>query len=322
VASAAEASPGITKKGGDSPPTSSPSPAPAPAPAPAPSSSARSSALSKLKEGERLIKAEQVGDGLIKMIEAYQELSQIDGINAKGVKELRSWLVKALEAAGMPDEAAQLKGQGQYVDHPLSVMPSTWFAGASSSGSATMTAQQATDSVGKGLDMLKAGNIDGLALLLDALAVLERESGAESEEAILVRSFVVNLLETGGFNDEAVELRAKGTVKPPTEEEKEVYALTWLKIIEASGTEDIKSGSLDSGGLKSGYDDSSPSSSDSSSTGYTGYTGGDDDDDDGDNDDEDDARNSTSASVAGETKPDPTASSGRPGSWSTGTSST
>ena len=95
----AHAGPGITKKGSQNPPPQTSTPAPSQ------SSASRDAALSKLREGERLLQAEKVGDALVKMLEAYLELEKIDGAEAKGVKELRSWLVKALEVAELKDEA-------------------------------------------------------------------------------------------------------------------------------------------------------------------------------------------------------------------------
>jgi hypothetical protein len=81
---------------------------------------------------------------------------------------LRSWLVKALEVLELPDEAPALRQRGSYVDHPLSVMPSTWFKASGSVAGTSMTNDQALAAVEQGLGLLERGNVDGLGLLIDA----------------------------------------------------------------------------------------------------------------------------------------------------------
>jgi hypothetical protein len=201
-------------------------------PVPTESNLTREQALQMLAEGERLLQQELVAEGLAKMLEAYIALEQTDGAEAGGVKELRSWLVSALETLGLPDEAAVIRARGSYVEHPLSVMPSTWFPQANPS--APMSIDEATQAVEDGLEMLQQGNVEGLAKLLTAYEIVEREQGAESVDAIAIRSFLVGLLETGGFTDEANTMRARGSVEPATAEDQQVYAATWAMILEAA----------------------------------------------------------------------------------------
>jgi hypothetical protein len=200
-------------------------------PVPTESNLTREQALQVLVEGEQLLQQELVAEGLAKMLEAYIALEQTDGAEAPGVKELRSWLVSALETLGLPDEAATIRARGSYVEHPLSIMPSTWFPQANPS--APMSIDEATKAVEDGLAMLQQGNVEGLAKLLTAYEIVEREQGPESPDAIAIRSFLVGLLETAGFTDEAATLRARGSVTPATPEDQEVYAATWALILEA-----------------------------------------------------------------------------------------
>jgi hypothetical protein len=201
-------------------------------PVPTESTLTREQALQVLVEGERLLDQELVAEALAKMLEAYIALEQTDGAEARGVKELRSWLVSALETLGLPDEAATIRSRGSYVEHPLSVMPSTWFPQANPT--APMSADEAAQAVEDGLNMLQAGNVEGLAKLLTAYEIVEREQGAESVDAIAIRSFLVGLLEAGGFVDEANTMRARGSVEPATAEDQQVYAATWAKILEVA----------------------------------------------------------------------------------------
>jgi hypothetical protein len=201
-------------------------------PVPTESTLSREQALQMLVEGERMLEQELVAEGLAKMLEAYVALEQTDGAEARGVKELRSWLVSALETLGLPDEAATIRARGSYVEHPLSVMPSTWFPQANPT--VPMSIDVATKAVEEGLAMLQAGNVEGLAKLLTAYEIVEREQGAESPDAIAIRSFLVGLLETGGFTDEANTMRARGSVEPITQEDQQVYAATWARILEAA----------------------------------------------------------------------------------------
>jgi hypothetical protein len=200
-------------------------------PVPTESSLTREQALQVLLEGERLLEQELVAEGLAKMLEAYIALEQTDGAEARGVKELRSWLVVALETLELKDEAAVLRERGSYVEHPLSVMPSTWFPQANPT--APMTADEATKAVEDGLALLQQGNVEGLAKLLTAYEIVERDQGAESPDAIAIRSFLVGLLEAAGFTDEANTMRARGSVTPATAEDQQVYAVTWARILEA-----------------------------------------------------------------------------------------
>jgi hypothetical protein len=201
-------------------------------PVPTESTLTREQALQVLVEGERMLEQELVAEALAKMLEAYIALEQTDGAEARGVKELRSWLVSALETLGLPDEAATMRSRGSYVEHPLSVMPSTWFPQANPT--APMSIDEATQAVEDGLAMLEQGNVEGLAKLLTAYEIVEREQGAESPDAIAIRSFLVGLLETGGFTDEANTMRTRGSVTPATQEDQQVYAATWARILEAA----------------------------------------------------------------------------------------
>lgn len=200
-------------------------------PVPTESNLTRDQALQVLVEGEQLLQQELVAEGLAKLLEAYIALEQTDGPEARGVAELRSWLVSALETLGLPDEALVLRERGSYIDHPLSVMPSTWFPQATPS--APMSIDEATKAVEEGLAMLQQGNVEGLAKLLSAYEIVEREQGAESPDAIAIRSFLVGLLDTAGFTDEANTMRARGSVTPMTGEDQQVYAATWALILQA-----------------------------------------------------------------------------------------
>jgi hypothetical protein len=200
-------------------------------PVPTESNLSREQALQVLIEGERLLEQELVAEALAKMLEAYIALEQTDGVEAHGVKELRSWLVKALETVGLPDEAGVLRARGSYVEHPLSVMPSTWFP--QSQPSAPMSIAEATKAVEEGLALLQQGNVEGLSKLLTAYEIVEREQGPESVDAVAIRSFLVGLLETGGFTDEANTMRARGSVQPATAEDIQAYEATWMLILQA-----------------------------------------------------------------------------------------
>ncbi|PRQ10161.1 hypothetical protein [Enhygromyxa salina] len=234
-------------------------------PVPTESNLSHEQALRVLVEGETLLEQELIAEGLAKMLEAYIALELSDGPEARGVKELRSWLVKALETVELKDEANTLRARGSYVEHPLTVMPSTWFSAGAAANTAQMGIADAELAVKQGLDLLQAGNIDGLDRLLLAYEILERELGPEGGDTVEVRSFLVGLLETGGFMDEAKILRQRGSVNEATADDKEVYAATWLRVIEASGSADSV---LGTGGISgSSIKDTSSSSSSSSSTG-------------------------------------------------------
>ena len=239
-------------------------------PVPTETNLSRDDALRVLAEGEQLLQQEMVVEALTKMLEAYIALEESDGPEASGVRELRSWLVKALETLEMVDEAKVLRARGSYVDHPLSVMPSTWFV--AQQPTEQLSLDEATQAVETGLNMLQEGNIDGLGLLFAAHETCVRELGAESEEAKVIRSFLVGLLEVGGFTDEANNLRAQGSVTPATAEDNEVYAATWLRIIGAEDSADSVFGTESSSSLKpsdtssSTSNDSGPSTLDTSSS--------------------------------------------------------
>jgi hypothetical protein len=246
-------------------------------PVPTESNLSHDQALRVLAEGEQLLARELVAEGLAKMLEAYIALEQTDGPEARGVKELRSWLVKALETVDLKDEANTLRARGSYVDHPLSVMPSTWFPSTPVASSDAMGVPEATQAVQQGLDLLQAGDIDGLGLLLTAHEILVREIGAEAGDTKEVRSFLVGLLETGGFNDEANTLRQIGSVTPATSSDIEVYTATWLRIIEVAES----SGSAVGGGLSGAtIKDTSSSGSSGDTTELVEPVYDDDDDDD------------------------------------------
>jgi hypothetical protein len=200
-------------------------------PVPTESNLTRDQALQMLVEGERLLEQELVAEALAKMLEAYIALEQTDGPEASGVKELRSWLVKALETLGLPDEAGVMRARGSYVEHPLSIMPSTWFPQANPT--APMSADEAVKAIEDGFAMLEQGNVEGLAKVLTAYEIVERDQGAESEGAIAIRSFLVGLLDTGGFTDEANTMRARGSVIPSTQEDIDLYTAIWAAILQA-----------------------------------------------------------------------------------------
>ncbi|EDM79233.1 hypothetical protein PPSIR1_03813 [Plesiocystis pacifica SIR-1] len=260
ISSTAHAAPSSTKEGA-SPSSSSPS-----------SASDRSAALRLLEQGEALLNDEStLADGIAKMLEAYVILEQTDGAEARGVKELRSWLVKALDTLGMSEEAAELRSRGPYVDHPLSVMPSTWFpstpaasaggsgsaaAGGGGPGGAAMTYDEAAAAFEQGLTALKAGNIEGLGQVIDAYEAVEILNGAESDDAIVVRSFLVAFLEAGGFNEEAAVFRSRGSVEEASSDDTLLYQSIWLDILEQQ-----QSTPLGSKSLKGDINSSSPSPS-------------------------------------------------------------
>jgi hypothetical protein len=214
----------------------------------------RDQALATLVEAEGLLTTERAADALLAMLEVYLVLESTDGPEAAGVKELRSWLVKALETIGLPDEAAALRSRGSYIDHSLEIMPSTWFkASGAVTTPITMSNDEALAAVERGLGLLQQGNVDGLALLIDAYFALEQHQGAESEDAAVLRSFLVGLLETGGFAEEASALRQRGSVVEATQEDIEVYAATWLAIIEAgtqAGSSSAVLGGIDKSAIK------------------------------------------------------------------------
>lgn len=225
-------------------------------PVPTQSNLSHDEALRVLIEGERLLEQELVAEGMVKMLEAYAALEQTDGPEARGVKELRSWLVKALETIELKDEAASLRARGSYVDHPLSVMPSTWFPQANPQAPASI--DEATAAVERGLGLLEQGDVQGLVLLVNAYEIVEREQGPESPDGIAIRSFLVGLLETGGFVDEANALRARGSVTPMTAEDQQVYAVTWQRILEReqAGSSPL-TGPSNSGSTNNTFDNSS-----------------------------------------------------------------
>jgi hypothetical protein len=213
----------------------------------------REQALAKLVEAESQLTTDAAADALATMLEVYLVLEATDGPEAPGVAELRSWLVTALETLGLPDEATALRQRGSFVDHPLSIMPSTWFKTSGQVTTSTMTEEQALAAVEQGLNLLMAGNVDGLALLVDAYFALETLYGAEHPETISLRSFLVGLLETGGFVDEGAALRQRGSVTEATQEDIEVYAATWVAIIaasEQSGNSGVISGGIDTSTIK------------------------------------------------------------------------
>jgi hypothetical protein len=192
----------------------------------------REQAYAQLVRGEAMLE-QQTGDGLALMAEAYFALEGYDGPEAPGVKELRGWLIKALDTLEFRDEAQLLRQRGSFVDHPLSVMPSTWFKTSGSvTSEVTMTQAQAEAALARGLELLQRGDVDGLGLIVDAYFAIEALQGPESGDAQVMRTFLVGLLEAGGFTDEGQALRRRGSVAPPTPEDSEVYAATWLAILE------------------------------------------------------------------------------------------
>jgi len=211
----------------------------------------RDAAIQQLVAGEALLQGDRAADGLTLMLEAYVVLDELDGSEAKGVKELRSWLVKALDQLGLPDEAASLRQLGSYVEHPLSVMPSTWFKASASVTSESMSLEAAMTALERGLGLLERGEVEGLGVLFEVYAVVDRELGPAAEDVEVLRSFLVGLLEVGGFTDEAAALRERGSVTEPSDDERQVYALTWQRIIaaEASGAP-VLSGDFDKRSFK------------------------------------------------------------------------
>lgn len=213
----------------------------------------REEAIAALETGEAMLDdPNTLADGMTLMLVAYLALEQLEGAEAAGVVELRSWLVKALDTAGLASEASDLRSRGSYVDHPLNIMPSTWFKTKPGGGtsSSTMSASDAEAAVERGLGLLEQGNVDGLGLLIDAYDVIERERGPESEDAIVLRSFLVGLLDAGGFTNEAALLRSRGSVMPASEQDTQVYAATWLRILEAESSAANKLSGLSASGLK------------------------------------------------------------------------
>jgi hypothetical protein len=200
-------------------------------PVPTSSNLSHDQALQLLLEGEAMLDTDLIAEGMVKMLEAYAALEGTDGAEAPGVKELRSWLVKALETVDLKDEAAALRARGSYVDYPLSIMPSTWFPQAAPAAPASV--EEATRAVEEGLGMLQNGNVEGLAKLVAAYEIVARVQGPESPDAVAIRSFLVGLLEAGGFVDEAAGLRALGSVTPATQEDITVYQATWQRILAA-----------------------------------------------------------------------------------------
>jgi hypothetical protein len=75
--------------------------------------------------------------------------------------------------------------------------------------------------------------VEGLAKLLSAYEIVEREEGPESGDAVAIRSFLVGLLDAGGFTNEANTMRARGSVTPATADDLQVYAATWALILQA-----------------------------------------------------------------------------------------
>lgn len=229
----------------------------------------REDAIAALETGEAMLDdPNTLADGMTLMLVAYLALEQLEGAEAAGVVELRSWLVKALDTAGLTSEANDLRSRGSYVDHPLNIMPSTWFktkpgGGASSS---TMSASDAEAAVERGLELLEQGNVDGLGLLIDAYDVIERERGPESEDAIVLRSFLVGLLDAGGFTNEAALLRGRGSVMPASEQDTQVYAATWLRILEAESSAANKLSGLSASGLKVPAKGTTPSTTTTTTT--------------------------------------------------------
>lgn len=228
----------------------------------------RADAIAALETGESMLEdPATLADGIALMLVAYLALEQLEGAEASGVVELRSWLVEALEVAGLRDESASLRSRGSYRDQPLDLMPSTWFeAQAIGTTGTTMTLAEATAAVERGLGMLEQGDVDGLALLLDAYEVIEREQGAESDDARVLRSFLVGLLEAGGFVDEATFLRGRGSVVAATEQDNQVYTATWVAILEHEAAAASKLSGL------SGADLKVPSSGTSGTSGTTTTT--------------------------------------------------
>lgn len=200
---------------------------------PTQSNMTRDQALATLVQAEAMLDTDRAADALLTMLEIYFVLESTDGAEAPGVRELRSWLVKALDTLELRDEAAALRQRGSYVDHPLSIMPSTWFKTSGAVSTSTMSNDQALAAVERGLGLLERGDVQGLVLLIDAYFAIEQQQGPESEDAQALRSFLVGLLETGGFNEEAAGLRQRGSVMPATQEDIEVYAATWLAIAQA-----------------------------------------------------------------------------------------
>lgn len=245
---------------------------------PAQSNMTRDQALTKLVQAEGLLLTDQAADALLTMLECYLVLEATDGAEAAGVKELRSWLVKALETIGLPDEAATLRARGSYIDHSLEIMPSTWFkASGSVTSTATMSNDQALAAVERGLGLLEQGSVDGLALLIDAYFAIEQHQGPESDDARVLRSFLVGLLETGGFVDEAKSLRQRGSVAEATQEDLQIYTVTWERIIQASqsGSSSSILGGIDKSSIKSSVGGSTISGSSSSGSSSSGSYSGD-----------------------------------------------
>lgn len=219
----------------------------------------REQALAALVEAEAQLNSDTAADALLVMIAVYFVLEASDGAEAPGVKELRSWLVGALETLGLPDEAAEMRQRGSFVEHPLSIMPSTWFKTSGAIATNSMSVDEAIAAVERGLGLLQAGDVDGLALLVDAYFALELQQGAESVDATTLRCFLVGLLEAGGFVDEGQSLRVRGSMVEPTAEDLQVYAATWLRILEAEQSAPVIDSGIDKQSLEGTTSDPPPS---------------------------------------------------------------
>lgn len=219
----------------------------------------REQALAALVEAEAQLNSDTAADALLVMIAVYFVLEASDGAEAPGVKELRSWLVGALETLGLPDEAAAMRQRGSFVEHPLSIMPSTWFKTTGAIATNSMSVDEALAAVERGLGLLQAGDVDGLALLVDAYFALEQQQGAESVDATTLRCFLVGLLEAGGFVDEGQSLRVRGSMVEPTAEDLQVYAATWLRILEAEQSAPVIDSGIDKQSLEGTTSDPPPS---------------------------------------------------------------
>jgi hypothetical protein len=187
----------------------------------------RAQALALLHHGESLLATDGYG-GLLEMLEAYYILEDLDGAEDVRVRELRCWLFIAFRLGANPNPVSTLRLHGSRAERPLAVMPSTWFPRpldpvlSESFDEAAMTTL-----VPLGFDLLTEGDVEGLALLLSVHELAARQLGAQTEATITLRSYLVGLLEAGGYNEIAADLRKAGSVIEPSGDDRLRYEGIW-----------------------------------------------------------------------------------------------
>jgi hypothetical protein len=78
-----------------------------------------------LRDGESLLGTDDAVAGLLEMLDAHVVLERY-GPSAYALYT-RSWLVVALEDAGLDEQAASLRSRGPVVRYPRAVLPSVWY---------------------------------------------------------------------------------------------------------------------------------------------------------------------------------------------------